>query len=337
MCDSVTASKSKCGTGPFFDSGSCWATLDVTTGFNVYSDPVSCNIRHKEIRGVRTIPVTCDCLIDVYDDSSGTCVHTTPPGCCPSGTNQLFHQNEYTTAELKTKTIAALPSYSGRYTCEDHPPGCSPSGTPCVPFAAGQGCFCTAFANLSSTEISYTARKFKYKFRFTGSASCRLRILRNHTFKPTLTAGITYNTVSYAAGAEDPRPVSWTVAPQTPLVINFSSDPCGPTNPGGAPTNPTGTTLQFDSSVFTVDEPASNGTIYVTDIRWSIINPDDPCDDSDPMIPDCPPPDEYEPIANDPEGIYQFATESPSPYACSGGGSPTCTTVDPAEPNCFPP
>jgi len=73
---------------------------------------------------------------------------------CPPATLGHYHtdiSSEYTTADLRTNTIAALPAYSGTF-------GCHPG------YLTGQGCDFSSFANLSVDEINYTIRRFKHKF-----------------------------------------------------------------------------------------------------------------------------------------------------------------------------
>ncbi len=88
---------------------------------------------------------------------TGTIVSTTvktyadnscPPFGCEDGTVTgptvtVTLSNEYTTAHLIADTISALPSYPGTF---------STSGS------------CSSYRNLSSDELTYSLRRFKYKF-----------------------------------------------------------------------------------------------------------------------------------------------------------------------------
>lgn len=247
--------------------------------------------------------------------------------------------DEYTTDLLLSTAVDALPAYATCFNCVLHStdPACGTTGHPSCgdpdtscpnTLLTGQGCVCSAFRNLSSTESSFTIRRFKYKFRFTASPSCRLRILWNEMFKPTLTASVSYCGSTYGIGAGDPDPAHWTNTAKS-YIYDFPGDPCGPEGVA-SPIAPSGSITQFDSDVYEVTEPATNGTTTITDIAWSIINPNDPCSPDDGAgYPDCPSPDEYEPAPNVPVGINQFSSPSTSTYHCVG--------VSAADPNCVPP
>lgn len=71
---------------------------------------------------------------------------------------------EFTTRELKDKTASSLPPYSGSFDCAPFPPNCGGGGPQCIPFQPGQGCIGSALADLSSNEVSYTIRRFKFRF-----------------------------------------------------------------------------------------------------------------------------------------------------------------------------
>jgi hypothetical protein len=178
--------------------------------------------------------------------------------------------DEYTTELLKTNTGDALPDYAACF-------GCDGSSEDCSALISGQNCTCSAFRNLSTNETSYTIRRFKYKFKFPNPGTDGyLKILWNETFKPTLSAGVTYCGSTYATGAEDPNPAHWTTSAMSEI---FGSG-------------------DTESSEHEVTEPSSNGTIYVTDIRWT-------------KTEGC------EPDASSIEGVDQFASNTSDTYLCN--------------------
>lgn len=108
--------------------------------------------------------------LPLYGCSGPTVISTTvteyaSPPCGAAGatgsTVTLTLSNEYTTALLISDTEAALPSYPGTY-----------SGT------------CSSLRDLSSSELTYTIRRFKYKFilpDLTGIACYELSWLEGST------------------------------------------------------------------------------------------------------------------------------------------------------------
>lgn len=122
--------------------------------------------------------------------------------------------NEYTTSLLIAETEADMPPYCGIY-------GCS-SREDCD--EAGQGCTCSATRSLDANELSYTIRRFRYKWIFSASP---------------------YDMTIY-----------WTT--------RFA--PAG----GGSPTDTTYSTFvpagATSTSVFTQDEPSTNGTTSIVNV-----------------------------------------------------------------------
>jgi hypothetical protein len=320
LCNSISASKSKCGFTGFTTSkkylvkdsdcsetghGTAAGFLRHTHWIYTY-DPSTCTSSRSITANTCVTSAGADCTATPATQcpgcsasftclSSGTCAQTTSTtdtnqtitcdglttpgnGCsCNTGTfvYSVTLSSESTTATLISTTESALPSYATCFSCVLH---CT--DTDCdTSLATGQGCTCTAFRNLSSDETSYTIRRFKYKFRFEASVTCRLKILWNETFKPTLTAGVDFCGSHYNAGQEDPNPAHWT---KTAKSYNASTggDPCGPNI--GPPSLPTGDVTERDSSVFTVNEPSTNGTTYITDIRWTILDGNNDTDDYEP-------------------------------------------------------
>lgn len=315
LCDSISASKSKCG---FFISGVWYLvrTEAVTCTDDVCTWEFTCcyppTTFHDQVRTYD--PDTCTfaddnthggCTVTICNQKHTPFVFPYRPGdpleCqdpastgCSGGSHNYTtsYSSEYLTADLISKVEAALPSYPNTF-----------NGT------------CSALRNLSADETSYTIRRLKYKFRVTCPVTCQLKLFWNETFKPTLAAAVTYCGSSYAIGATDPNPSHWTKTAKN-YAFSFSGNPCGPSNPGGAPSNPTGSTTDFDSSVSSeVMEPSTNGTISITDIRWSIL---DGSNDTD----------KYEPDASSIEGVDQFA---------GSGTSYLCNSRTAAQPNCIPP
>lgn len=334
LCNSVSASKTKCGYAPFTGATtpatiykkwtqvrngvggtSGWAftrTMEGTECFDVCSTPSplnppsswccsgsgSCSNKPKTGGGTESCSFDCagwSCPSGPFQSgeySFGGCGSDTPTLtathrytrqlCGAGSTFDPSHytdtddvlSDEYTTAGLKSDTVADLPGYATCFNCILHSidPDCD------TDLADGQGCTCSAYADLSSDETSYTIRRFKYKFRFTASVTCRLKILWNETFKPTLTAAVDFCSSHYAIGAEDPNPAHWTVTAKS-YTKSFSGDPCGPTGgdaslptPSSSPCKVGSDQLCWDSSVNTVNEPTTNGTTYITDIRWTILD-----------------------------------------------------------------
>jgi hypothetical protein len=287
LCNSISASKSKCGflisgvyylvrTQPAYCEGNTcsWEYVCCYEPFHYYDnvrtydattctftdtndtggcDFVGCNQKHTPF----VFPYRKGDAFECQDPASS--------GCSGGhGYSSYVYTAEYTTADLISNTVAALPAYADCFSCTSHS-----TDSACTNLITGQGCTCSAFRNLSTDETSYTIRRFKYKFRFTASVTCRLKILWNETFKPTLTAAVDFCSTHYAIGAEDPDPSHWTVTAKT-YNASTGSDPCGPVI--GPPSGPAGTNLEKDSGEYTVNEPSTNGTIYITDVRWTILD-----------------------------------------------------------------
>jgi hypothetical protein len=229
--------------------------------------------------------VVSQTLEEIALDDGGPCGTTTAnQALCNSTFSRHIYisftlSDEYTTALLISNTEDALPDYAACFGCDTSSEGCSA-------LISGQGCTCSAFANTSTNEISRTIRRFKYKFKFPNPGmDGYLKILWNETFKPTLSAGVTYCGSSYATGAEDPDPAHWTTSAMSEV---FGSG-------------------DTESSEHEVTEPSSNGTIYVTDIRWTNT-------------------EGCEPDASSIEGVDQFASSTSDTYLCNDR--------DPADKNC---
>lgn len=119
--------------------------------------------------------------------------HKTYAPSAPGGNAVQVLSDEYTTANLITDTVNALPSYPGTWT-----------GT------------CSSYRDLSTDELTYTVRRFKYRFQL-----------------PTLTGYSIYN-------------FSWKEGGVTKTYTWNGTDTYTPT--------------------YTVSEPASNGSISITDV-----------------------------------------------------------------------
>jgi hypothetical protein len=348
LCNSISASKSKCGYSEYspyvstppkkYLTETYQEDRDITTCCLAGSSVLPCGgfglayhiLFHRDYDPsactVSTTSVTCignhlNCDGSVHDSfgcgestfdtassstyksfsSAGSSAACSTP-VCASGTrtdsgSTFSHtlSNEYTTADLISNTVDALPAYATCFSCvtHDEDSACDEE------LSAGQGCICSAFRNLSSDETSYTIRRFKYKFRFTGSVTCRLKILWKETFKPTLTAGVDFCGTHYNAGSEDPDPSHWTKTSRS-YTKSFSGNPCGP-NASSNPTAPHGLITEWDSTEFTVNEPTTNGTTYITDIRWTILDGNNDTDVYDPAPIDYT--DPCNPIAAEPNCI----------------------------------
>jgi hypothetical protein len=108
--------------------------------------------------------------------------------------------SEYTTADLKTKTVAGLPDYSGIYHCSDEETGCACDVD--AGYDTGQGCNCSAVMNLSDDETSYSIQRFKYKFLFDAAESA-FTIYWTERFTPDDMSGPTDTAKSESQAAGD--------------------------------------------------------------------------------------------------------------------------------------
>jgi hypothetical protein len=319
VCNSISASLSKCGFDEFSgfvssppkiylhrtarrygSSGMCCRTSDPSltciagTSHDtspVYEgsvDPATCEL--TQTFGVFTqIQTQCDGASStvtasqgwpsVFVPTSATHSHDSfsssldcGSSCTPSSISQIDSTDcdldtEYTIDLLKSSTVDALPDYYINFGCE------MGEGDP--PLDTGQNCLCTAYAHLSEDENINSIQRFKYLFRTKEAATGYLKIYWNQTFKPVLTGDVTFDGGDYHAGDEDPDPANW---------ICEAHDWTWDIRPSlGDPT------MNLDSSIFEVIEPADNGTVYITDIRWST-------DDT------------YDPLARSPCGLEDFTT-----------------------------
>lgn len=124
----------------------------------------------------------------------------TPPGH-GSGSGTAVLSDEYTTAELKSNTIADLPPYDGSFGSSS----------------------CTASANLASDESSYAITRFEYKFTFSPIANNFILSWNEHT--------------EFDGGGSSDNHRSTTVS-----------------------------TGEVETGVFVCTEPSANGTTTITDI-----------------------------------------------------------------------
>lgn len=176
----------------------------------------------------------------VFTKQTGTC-----EGHSGSTTETVTLSNEYTTALLKTNTVAALPAYAGLFnggiagTCITCGSG----------YSAGQSCCCSAYAHLSTNETSYTIRRFKHKFTLEEDAEADLDLRWKELFIPTLAAAVTYNGVLYNIGDADPNPSHWTYTERDTMIFEGFDE----------------------SAIFTVEEPVANGTttIACVEAKWA--------------------------------------------------------------------
>jgi 3D (Asp-Asp-Asp) domain-containing protein len=261
VCDSIAASKTKCGFTAFVGSkrflnrfqsfgseglGKCGAsgtqedsyTLDANYNCNYSLDSSSCTEQECDLTppqyycesgciqcpmgdayGESLINIRNQGCLDPFGNCDWCCgpfypsvtettsvldaTYTNGAFSGPAhGTEHLFRSitlsNEYTTAMLKSNTVAALPPYPGTF-----------SGT------------CSAYRNLSSDKTSYAIRRLKYKFTFPA--------------------------------AVQPFTIHW--------VERFTPDDGGPpTDTSKSELIPVGATT---STVRKVLEPSSNGTITI--------------------------------------------------------------------------
>lgn len=309
LCDSISASKAKCGMQVFKKTGgtSCYTNPSASpcechTEFDPPSSTyagsvVPCIGYYLKLHQIRTSTCTFDYYQTTFTvDDVGSCTRSdpTPPTCAMSfGPDRSIYEDEYTTADLETHALNELDTLSFPNTFSGN---------------------CSAVRDLSGSEATFTIRRIKYKFRVTASVTCRLKVLWNETFKPRLSAVVTYCGTSYPIGTPDPDPAHWTTTAKT-YTFSFSGNPCGPNNPGGAPTHPTGLITEFDSSVFDLNEPASDGAINITDVRWSILDGNNDTDS-------------YNPSPSSIQGVDGFA---------GSGTSYLCNSRTAAQPNCIPP
>lgn len=183
MCDSIEASFSKAGftentgyisnppryyrrlsasgtmTQELFAGPDCTTTplpnnVEAYSGFQEYDndgnlvvDAIAIN--GVVIPGIGNLPVSCDTVECIPVDTSTTRTYTGNQVCYNGfpafkyvGSVVSTFSNEFTTAELITLTVAELPAYPGSF-----------NGV------------CSAFRDLESNEITYTIRRFKYKFQ----------------------------------------------------------------------------------------------------------------------------------------------------------------------------
>lgn len=273
VCDSISASRTKCGVdanfgpredlfnpsggSPFQHDGLCYTDFSFacpdTEG--VFSGVVDCNKVYRKIErtysccdgsaGIISDSVTVDedCVPDVQ--CSGSICEGGGITCDAGESYTHFFpltghlSDEFTTDQLKDSVTDALPTYSGTFGCEGD-------------LDDGQGCDCIASRSLSEDETSYSIERFKYKFRFTHpSVSRSFEITWCERFIPTL-----------SDGSPDPDEAHWTYTPKSWSYEDTGDD---------------------DSDVFERTEPDDNGTIDICCIRCCVTDPehpDTPCEEA---------------------------------------------------------
>ncbi len=260
VCDSISASKSKCGgTGIDPTSYGCFGLpnhryLDLETS--------GCRNPVDDCAGFFSTPN------DYFPPKIYTVINTTyggvscPDGCSPPDctpcvtTGSLNYTHNYCTGEdtcdgsIHTDEGCAGGPYDGdcsspsfanstlsihfttEYTTElleSNTIAALPdfSGFDGPHDQPGQGTSCSAIRNLGSDEVSYSIQRFKYKFIF-GAATAAFTIYWTERFAPSGGGGFTD-----------------TDKQETETIGNT------------------------ESSVFEIDEPDSNGTTTIVNIRWS--------------------------------------------------------------------
>lgn len=235
VCDSISASKSKCAVCQVTISGvthyylKCkWACtvagqhleeellLDAAAGCN-YCNPDTHTsdgthiFRHYTSGGVldctRTVVYCGGSLVSLTSDPSGCNT------CSPTGSS-VESSSEYTTEILEATAVAALPDYSGFD--GDHS-------------ISGQNTTCSATRALSTDETSYSIRRFKHKWTF-----------------PT------------------PAPFNYTLKWKEHFV------PSGGGSATDTDRSASITSGDTETAVFEVLEPATNGTTNITNVTCTI-------------------------------------------------------------------
>jgi hypothetical protein len=366
VCDSVSATKSKCGfeefegcvsdppkfylsrSTHFYGSGNATVQGGPCSGAPVHVtsfdqsfvdtyDPEDCSVLRHDCSGTSTETVytdfnppdcghvdsscsatfTCDgwsagcqfytCVFHdttrTCDSTSQTTTETSQQPICNNGgagddisTEVLTLSDEYTTDLLVSTTEDALPAYFGYFGC--NPGGCDNEAAcedgcdnPCPRNGqlAGQGCDCSASYFLSDNETSLYIRNSKFKWKVPRRPSGFYKVFWNETFKPILETDTTYCGNDYYEGQEDPNPSNWTCTAK-------SFDWSGATAGGK------------ESTVLTLVHPSSNGTTYITDIRWSSKS-------------------SYTPTARVPCGLETYTSIDDDDESCptSVGGQRNCT------------
>lgn len=231
-CDSISATMSKCGYAAFDGSAAYYLTSTWSGSLIEFFDAVFCGsgtvTAESDFSGSCTLDsVTCtgtgsrgcsmgfaDCFTGICSPTPGECAFFVGCGsplafcgcsnvsptvqtiagdgiCYPSspsgfrrtvGTGTDTLSNEYTTTLLISNVLAALPSYPGTF-----------AGT------------CSALRDLSSDELTYTIRRFKYKFilpTLTGYDCYKITWLEGSTPMSYLWNGTDTETPVYGAVTE---------------------------------------------------------------------------------------------------------------------------------------
>lgn len=290
ICDSISASKSKCGCHIVDGSSNYWTGL--TQGFcqvagdtPVYSGPTTAGKRYKTQTvtyvGCSTCPPPdpCPCsgsITAVFDCSqcvsrAGNCAIYLSDCCgggtaypkltsgsgsitCTNGTGP-FSATVCPTGAWFRETIALTDEYTTTQLKTD-----TANAIGIIAYPNTFTGVCGPSANLSPDESSYSISRSKYKVRHYPTASCYLKAWVRKRFQP--------------AGTFGPSDVVTDLA--TYVWTPGGSDPCLTDN-----TNPySDIANRIDSAVLgTEDEPTSNGVSYLEIKKWSCLSgytPDDP-------------------------------------------------------------
>lgn len=295
ICWDISATETKCGAIVIDGAtGDCYTELeyDGCTFISTYTNLVPCTKYYLHIVeswvGCGSLSGTINRVSD-YDcptvsttSCSGsitggspdpyTCAHiATFPGI-PDLIDVVRHievSNEYTTALLKTNTVDALPEYPVDLTgiCSFGVSGQWP-----VAPSSGDCSHCKAFANLAPDETSYTIRRVKFKIRHFPSGSCYLKVWLRTRFRPEGTSGA-------SDVFTDLTPYEWTGAGGTAPFCLVDPDKAYDHVDN-----------RIDSDFFDeVEEPATDGSLYVEIKKYSCLEgyePDDPEDDGTRPDPD---------------------------------------------------
>lgn len=258
VCDSVSASKSKCGFGEYIASSPPKIYLRQVITYSISASGGTCAVSGSFVTTRDYVSSTCVltnvCTSGSYTRDEGTLhesgnwVSDGAGGChWSSGRGPLWcgiqscdavtetatnhHQNchatgiytgsdsydeqlsnEYTTALLKSNTIAALPAYPGTYASD---------------------CDVGAVYNLSDDEESFTVRREKYKIQFSAAACAGMVVTWKEHFvaSPSGTVTDTNKTFTCSGGETEtgvytiPDPTVNGTTTITSIVVDCSDCP----------------------------------------------------------------------------------------------------------------
>lgn len=301
ICDSVSASKTKCGFAPYTgdtspvatryttqtahteihtanDSGSCHAIMDVTTVqdcINGVTCSGGCNNSGATVPPYTHTWVPSGAACDFDSSSFSPCCNFGSTTISTSATSQVITSSIGScpagSSQVVTKTLSTLYTTDQLKTnTEDALPDYS--GFDDDHSVSGQGITCSAFRGLSADETSHSIRRFKYKVRHYPTASCYLRVWLRLRFRPAGTSGA-------SDVLTDVDAYEWTGSP-TDGGLCFKD-----------------ATLPYDHADNRIDsaasdeiaEPDDNGTTTIEIKKWSCLEgyePDDPNDDGTRPDPD---------------------------------------------------